>query len=78
MIDPAPTNYAEATNLMMLWATGERSHNNIMLQTESDANPRPQTIAAIVQADAAEVVKWGAVAQTFAIGEQLGYPSPVS
>lgn len=44
------------------WATGRRSHNNEMLLVEADPAHRPQTLAAIAQVDAAEVVMCCAVA----------------
>lgn len=44
------------------WAEGRKSHWNEMLSAEASFDQRPQTLAAIVQADAAEVVKWTAIA----------------
>lgn len=49
------------------WATGRRSHLNVMMEVEGLVEHRPQTLAACAQADAAEVVKWAALAQA------LGY-----
>jgi hypothetical protein len=52
----------EAMMLALDWAEGRRSHWNEMLTAEASFDHRPQTLAAIAQADAAEVVKWTAIA----------------
>jgi hypothetical protein len=67
--DQAPTNYAEAMDLAMKWATGQRSHWSERLT--GDATPRPRTFTECAQADAAEVEKWCAVARALAGGELL-------
>lgn len=53
------------------WAHGQMSHNNTFLTTEADPAHRPQTLAAVEVADAAEVVKWSALAVAAAELERI-------
>ncbi len=56
----------EALALALDWAEGRKSHWNEMLTAEVDFSRRPQTLAAISQADAYEVVRWSALASALA------------
>lgn len=51
------------------WAEGKLSHWNEMLTAEASFDHRPQTLAAIAQADAFEAMKWAAIAQALLAGE---------
>lgn len=58
----------EALGLALEWAEGRRSHLNEFMSAEPAhelGGPlnRPQTLALVAQADAAEAMKWAAVAQ---------------
>ncbi len=55
--EQAAERLREAEAEMWAWAKGERSHINEFLSVEGDAN-RAQTLAAVAQADAAEVSRW--------------------
>lgn len=60
---------------MQEWVEGRRSHTNLIRSVEDDL-PQPQILVAIMQADAAEVVKLGAAIQAeAALGESLGWNS---
>lgn len=52
----------EAMALALDWAEGRRSHMNVFMDAEASTEMRPQTLAAVAQADAAEVVKWCSLA----------------
>lgn len=56
-------NAQEARDLALDYAEGRRSNQNLMLEVEASVEHRPQTLVAVAQADAAEVVKWAAIAQ---------------
>lgn len=60
---------ADALANALDWAEGRRSWWNEMLTAEASLDHRPQTLAAIAQADASEVVKWAALAQALLAGE---------
>ena len=53
---------SEALSLALDWAEGRRSHLNEMITAESRFDHRPSTLASCAAADAAEVVKWTALA----------------
>lgn len=53
------------------WASGEKTHHNLFLQLEADPEHRVQTLLAIAQADAAEVVKYSALAQALITKERV-------
>lgn len=63
--------YDEAMQNALDWAEGRRSHINEFLTVEPGPESRPQTLAALAQADAAEVVKWTAIARVLADDDQL-------
>lgn len=48
---------------MLAWAHGQKSYTNQFLAVEASVRHRVQTLAAIAQADSAEVQKWAAVVQ---------------
>jgi hypothetical protein len=52
----------EAMQNALDWAEGRKSHWNEFITAEATTESRPQTLAALAQADAAEVVKWTAIA----------------
>lgn len=52
----------EALQLSLDWALGTKSYNNVFLGAEPDPAHRVRTLAAIVQADAAESTKWAVLA----------------
>ena len=67
----AITTSDEAMALAFDWAEGRRSHWNEMLAVEASFESRPQTLAAVAQADAAEVVKWTSISSALAAREHL-------
>lgn len=62
MADRWPMTRGEALELARMWATGERSHTNRLMQAETDPADRVRTLALIEQADAAEAAKWALIA----------------
>lgn len=62
MIEGRPVTVHEARRHMLMWATGERSHTN-MMQFHGGTTPeeRAAQIAATAFADAAETQKWASV-----------------
>lgn len=63
--------YAEAMQNALDWAEGRKSHCNEFLSVEPGAESRVQTLAALAQADAAEVMKWAAIARVLTEEGQL-------
>lgn len=56
----------EAAQLAKAWANGEFSHHNLFMEMEASPEDRVQTMVAVARADAAEVVKYSALAQALA------------
>lgn len=63
------TTSKEAREEMLAWAGGHLSHQNEMMDVESDVDRRQQTLVAVAQADAAEAQRWAAIAASLAISE---------
>lgn len=61
----------DAIRLARAWACGERSHHNLFLELEAGPEQRVQTLVAVAQADAAEVVKYSALAQALIAKERV-------
>lgn len=70
MLDRKPT-HDEALFKAVAWATGERSHHNLFLEMEGDGS-RPQTLALVAQTDAAEALKWSALAVALSFDRSAG------
>lgn len=73
-IERPPETAAEALELSMLWATGKRSHTNMIGTTVGGSGER---LKVIVEADAAEARKWAAVAEAMAAIEAALTPREV-
>lgn len=61
----------EAFALAEEWASGARSHTNMMQAVEDHPSRRQQTLLAVVQADAAEAQKWAALGVALAQKEAI-------
>lgn len=76
MSDPDPTTREEAVALAMDWAAGRRSTWNTYAELGLHAEPdqRARCWAACAEADAAEVVKWTAIAQVLPSAGEVTEP----